>query len=76
MHSGDVLLLFSDGLPEARNASEQEYEKSRLWALLNSLVAQAKPAQAWVDAILSDVRGFAAPGELADDLTVVVVRVL
>ncbi len=76
LHSGDVLLLFSDGLPEARNASEQEYEKSRLWGLLNSLVAQAKPAQAWVDAIHTDVRAFTERNELEDDLTVVVVRVL
>ncbi|MBI1928148.1 SpoIIE family protein phosphatase [Candidatus Poribacteria bacterium] len=76
LHPGDVLLLFSDGLPEARDASGQEYEKIRLGALLSSLMSQQKSAQAWVDAILTDVREFTAPGEPEDDMTVVVVKVL
>jgi serine phosphatase RsbU (regulator of sigma subunit) len=76
LQKGDVLLLFSDGLTEARNASEDEYERIRMWNLLKTLVVQRKLSQEWVDAILSDVRTFTAPKELADDMTVVVVKIL
>lgn len=76
LYKGDVLLLFSDGLTEARNADEDEYEKIRMWNLLKALVYQRKPSQGWVDTILNDVRSFTAPTELADDMTVVVVKVL
>ena len=76
LRSGDVLLLFSDGLPEATSVHEQMYEESRLGVLLDSLTAQPQPAQAWMDAILTDARAFTDPNELEDDLTAVVVRVL
>jgi serine phosphatase RsbU (regulator of sigma subunit)/ligand-binding sensor domain-containing protein len=76
LSSGDVLLFFSDGLTEAENDREQIYEEVRMWDLLGSLGTQPQPAQRWVDAILTDVRAFAASGGLEDDLTVVVVRVL
>jgi len=74
LRAGDVLLFFSDGLPDARDDLEQVYQEARLETLLDSLVAQPQPAQAWVDAILTDVHAFS--GELEDDLTIVVVRVL
>ena len=76
LQKGDVLLLFSDGLTEARNAGEDEYERTRMWNLLKALVVQRKHSQGWVDTILNDVRTFTAPTELADDMTVVVVKVL
>jgi serine phosphatase RsbU (regulator of sigma subunit) len=76
LFSGDALLLFSDGLIEAENAQEQIYEEVRMRELLGSLGTQPQPAQAWLDAILTDVRTFTASGGLEDDLTVVVVCVL
>ena len=76
LQKGDALLLFSDGLTEATNAGEDEYERTRMWNLIKALVVQRKPSQGWVDTILDDVRTFTAPTELADDMTVVVVKVL
>ncbi len=116
LRKGDVLLLFSDGLTEARktlregngsgegeapaeplpspaapgsagaspshlngyarNGDEQEYGQDRLGEMLSSLTLQPQPAQAWVDAILADVRAFRGSDELEDDVTLVVVRVL
>jgi serine phosphatase RsbU (regulator of sigma subunit) len=70
------LLFFSDGLTEAEDTKGQTYEDSRMWDLLSSLGTQPQPAQRWLDAILADLRAFAISGELDDDLTVVVVRVL
>jgi len=76
LSSGDVLLFRSDGLSESEDAHEQMYEYTRMEPLLDSLAAQQKPAQTWLNAILTDVRAFIGTGEPADDLTVVVVRVL
>ena len=76
LFSGDVLLFRSDGLSESEDANEQMYEYARMEPLLDSLAAQQKPAQTWLNAILTDVRAFIGAGEPADDLTVVVVRVL
>ena len=76
LRAGDILLFFSDGLIEARNASNGAYEKVQLWELLKELVGRQTPAQAWVSAILADVRAFTAADEPADDMTVVVVKVL
>lgn len=73
--SGDVLLLHSDGLTEAEDIHEQMYEYARMAPLLGSLASRAQSAQAWLDAILTDVKAFTEP-EPDDDLTVVVVRVL
>lgn len=74
--SGDVLLFFSDGLAEARDAHEQTYEDSRLMTLLTSLANQPKSAQGLMEAILRDVRDFTVSDEQEDDLTLVVMRVL
>jgi serine phosphatase RsbU (regulator of sigma subunit)/uncharacterized RDD family membrane protein YckC len=75
LFSGDVLLLRSDGLTEAEDANEQMYEYTRMGSLLDSLASQTQSAQAWLDAILTDVLAFTEP-EPDDDLTVVVVQVL
>ncbi|MFQ6040142.1 MAG: SpoIIE family protein phosphatase [Candidatus Poribacteria bacterium] len=74
--SEDVLLLLSDGLTEAEDAHEQMYEYIKMGPLLHSLASRPQPANAWLNAILTDVRSFTKSNEPEDDLTVVVVRIL
>ena len=74
LEPGDVVLLFSDGLPEAINADEETYGSSHLVSLAESLAGKSESSQSWVDAIRSDVRSFTAPSEPDDDMTVVVLR--
>ena len=76
LRAGDVLLFFSDGLPEARDAQEQLYEETRMVPLLESLAGQNLSAQAWVEAILAEVEEFTRPAEPTDDMTLVVAKVL
>jgi serine phosphatase RsbU (regulator of sigma subunit) len=73
---GDVLLFHSDGLSEAENFQENMYAYTKMEPLLNSLATQPQNAQAWLDALTTDVRTFTESREPEDDLTVVVVRVL
>jgi len=67
---GDAVVLYTDGVTEARSGSEQ-YGVERLDACLRDRVGL--PAQALAAAVLADCRAFAG-GELRDDAAAVVVR--
>jgi len=72
LDSGDSLLLYTDGVPEARDLSNAEYGTERL-----SSVATAKrdlPADALIQACLSDLRAFQHGSLQADDITLMVLR--
>ncbi|HYM60988.1 MAG TPA: SpoIIE family protein phosphatase [Thermoanaerobaculia bacterium] len=68
---GDVLVLFTDGVTEARSADEEEFGEQRL---VNSVRQSPNRAGAVVHNILENVRNF-SEGVVHDDLTVLCVRV-
>ncbi|HVZ31226.1 MAG TPA: SpoIIE family protein phosphatase, partial [Polyangiaceae bacterium] len=70
---GDLLLFFSDGITEARNARKELFGVERLEACLESH-ADLAPA-ALVEAIRGEVVEFARSNALSDDLTAVALRV-
>jgi phosphoserine phosphatase RsbU/P len=71
---GDLIVFFSDGIPDAINATGDMFGNERLTALLES---QHHPtAQSTVDTILNAVSDFQSGTEHFDDETVVVLRVL
>lgn len=74
--AGDVLLFFTDGLPEAEDTKGRMYTNSRMGEMLDTLAGEQLSVQALLDAIVNDVRTYTASGESKDDLTVVVLRVL
>lgn len=67
---GDAVLLFSDGVNEARDADGTEYGLPRLRALWSE--RGGAPAEDALAAILEDVAAFRGAAEPSDDLTVVV----
>jgi sigma-B regulation protein RsbU (phosphoserine phosphatase) len=70
--SGDVLVLYSDGLVECTNASGEEYGEERLQALLRGEPAQDPDAVCRaVTGSVADFLGGAIP---RDDLTLVVAK--
>ena len=71
LHSGDRLVLFTDGVSEARRG-EEEFGEDRLIELL--LTHRARPAKELQQHILAHLRDFTA-GEYSDDVTMVVVSV-
>jgi serine phosphatase RsbU (regulator of sigma subunit)/CHASE3 domain sensor protein len=73
LQPGDLLLLSSDGLIEARNEKGEIFGFERLETELRRLPAQIS-AQAAVDQLVAAVMTFTGQAELADDLTVLVVR--
>jgi len=69
---GDTLVLFSDGVSEAMNASEDFYGEERLLATLGA--ASGATPEDIVTRVLADVRAFAAGAKQSDDISVVAVR--
>jgi sigma-B regulation protein RsbU (phosphoserine phosphatase) len=69
--AGDVLLLYSDGIVEARNNADEEFGQERLAAQLRR--APMGAVDNVLFSVLGAVQDFAAR-ELADDTSLVVVR--
>jgi len=68
---GDTLVLYTDGLVEARNGKE-EYGLKRLRETVAKL--GARPAAEIVQGIVSSVMAFTGGGKQKDDVTLVVVK--
>jgi sigma-B regulation protein RsbU (phosphoserine phosphatase) len=69
---GDTLVLFSDGVTEAMDPSEQLFGVPRLREVLNSL--GQVPLEDLQQAVLQSVENFARGASQADDLTLLLVR--
>ncbi len=69
LEPGDCLLLYTDGVTEARNAPGEEFQQTRLAQAL--LHARSGSAQEVVDAILSATAAFAGAATQHDDITLI-----
>jgi phosphoserine phosphatase RsbU/P len=71
LRPGDSLLLYTDGLTEARNVDDEEYGEERL----SNLVAErhAPQPRPLVDACLDDLSIFLSGTPLKDDLTLMAI---
>lgn len=71
LEPGDTLFLYSDGLSEARGATD-EYGVDRVVNLLRQ--QSTRPLGALIAACLDDLRSFTKGSPLADDLTLLAIR--
>jgi sigma-B regulation protein RsbU (phosphoserine phosphatase) len=69
---GETLLLHSDGLPEARDASGAEFGDARVEASIRR--AAGLPAPALVDALSRDLAAFCGRESPEDDVTIAAIR--
>ena len=70
LEDGDVLVLYSDGVTESRNAHREQFGLERLCAAIEAV--QVAPVEAIRDRILRDVEGWCPSPD--DDITIVVGR--
>jgi serine phosphatase RsbU (regulator of sigma subunit)/CHASE2 domain-containing sensor protein len=73
MAPGESLVLVSDGVPEAMNPAGELFGRARLARLLAAMPAGLS-AEKRVKAVNDEVRRFSAGAEMADDVTILVVR--
>ena len=71
--SGDTVILYTDGVTEAMNATEEEYGVERLQSI--SLSNPDKPAETIVAEIYRDVVSFHTSDTFEDDFTLLVAKV-
>jgi adenylate cyclase len=72
LEPGDLLLLYTDGVTEAKDKSSAFYTSTRLEELLRN--APADGAAGAIDFVRNDLRRFVAEAEQADDITLLAVR--
>jgi sigma-B regulation protein RsbU (phosphoserine phosphatase) len=70
--AGDVLVLYTDGVTEARNASDEEYGTVRLTELVTAHAGSAP--EALVRACVEDLAHFRGARPRGDDVTVMVIK--
>jgi len=69
---GDILVLITDGVTEARNPAGQEYGEDRLTEVMKNAAGQT--AQGIRDRVVADLSAFCGSADPHDDQTVVVIR--
>ncbi len=72
--SGDTIVFYTDGLMESVNGSDERYPMKAMEDII--LAAGEKPAEATGMAIIDSLRAFTGPVPQADDITVLVVKIL
>ncbi len=73
MHAGDVLLAFSDGVPEAHDPAGEEFGEERLQELLRRMAHL--PVSEMSSSILDELKKWMSDAEQYDDLTFIVMKV-
>ena len=72
LESGDILMIYSDGLTESTNCAGEEFGDERLKAQLRK--AQGLPADAMLFSVLGAVQDFAAASPVVDDMSVAILH--
>ncbi|MDD1728591.1 MAG: serine/threonine-protein phosphatase, partial [Methanospirillum sp.] len=73
LHTGDVILLYTDGVTEAVNPANEEFGVPRLITTMqNSL---SLPVQDIVDTVVTSVSNFSGTQPQHDDITLLIIRV-
>ncbi len=74
VETGDVVVLYSDGVQDQQNADEAEYGRGPLTKLLTS-IGKLTPEEIR-DAIFRDIDSFRGAAPVSDDQTLIVMKVL
>ncbi len=72
MHTGDVAVLYSDGVTEAMNPRREEFGEERFAGVVTT--ARASTAIEIRDRVMDEIRRFQAGAEVHDDITVLVIK--
>lgn len=73
LKSGDCIVMFTDGVSEAMNAKDEEFEEHRIEACIAR--NYDLPAQDLLEALIGEVKAFSAGCPQADDITALIIKV-
>lgn len=69
---GDILVIFSDGITEAMNDKQEEFDEPRLLELITQ--NKAKSSGEIIDLIFKEVNNYSKGQEQMDDMTIIVIK--
>jgi sigma-B regulation protein RsbU (phosphoserine phosphatase) len=72
LHKGDILLLYTDGLVDVQNRSDQFYGIDRLIGKL--ILFNEEDPEKMVESILDDLKEFSEGRPYSDDLTMLIIK--
>jgi len=72
LEPGDVVTLFSDGITEAEDSSEEQYGIDRLCQVISR--NHQRTSKEIKDAIIEDVLAYVGYNKIHDDITVLVIK--
>jgi phosphoserine phosphatase RsbU/P len=68
----ELLILFSDGITEAMNSNEEEFNEDRLKEVI--LNNRSESAENLIKIIFREVQNFTRSTEQMDDMTIVIIK--
>jgi len=72
LNSGDILIIYSDGITEAFNEREEEFGEERLLAVLKNNLKST--AEELIENVFEAVNIFVDDGKQSDDITIVAIK--
>ena len=72
LRPNDILVVFSDGITEAMNKEEEEFDEPRLQELL--IANKEKTSEELIELIFSEVYNFSKGQPQSDDMTIVIIK--
>ena len=74
LKSGDLLIFYTDGVPEAQNRVKAFYELDALKSLIENIITSTLSAKEIKNKIIEDLKQFTGSAPQHDDMTVVVIK--
>ncbi|MBW3585745.1 MAG: SpoIIE family protein phosphatase, partial [Cyanobacteria bacterium 0813] len=72
LNPGDVVVLYTDGIPEARDINKVQYGLKRLWQVV--VKNHQRSALEIGEAVIDDVRQYIGTQKVFDDITLLVIK--
>ena len=72
LNPGDVVVLYTDGIPEAFDINKAQYGLKRLWQVV--VENRQRSAQEIREAVIDDLRQYIGAQKVFDDMTLVVIK--
>ena len=73
LEKGDLIIQYTDGITEAKNVDDEEYEMKRLITAIEK--NQDNPSELLIKAIMDDVNLFCGEAPQYDDIAIIAIRV-
>jgi len=76
LRSGDIVLLYTDGLTEAMNKNDEEYGEERVIEVVRKAITEGLSLEDVLKRLVKSVKRFTSGAPQSDDITIVFIKKL